>query len=257
MTCASCAARVERKLNRLDGVTATVNFATEAARVSFPETLTVGDLIAAVERTGYTAALPAPRRRRAGRGRRGLVAPGAAPADGVSVALAVPVVLLAMVPALQFADWQWVSLAAATPVATWGAWPFHRAALISARHGAATMDTLVSLGVSAAYLWSLYALFLAGGRDARHLPGGGVRGHRADPARPVPGGAGEAERRRGAARAARPGREAGDGAQGRTGAQRPRRPAPAWATSSSSGRGRRSRPTASSSAAARRLTPRC
>jgi len=163
MTCASCAARVERKLNRLDGVTATVNFATEAARVSFPETLTVGDLIAVVERTGYTAALPAP--------------PDAGhDADTeaasrrplrlrmlVSVALAVPVVLLAMVPALQFQDWQWVSLAAATPVATWGAWPFHRAALISARHGAATMDTLVSLGVSAAYLWSLYALFLAGG----------------------------------------------------------------------------------------------
>jgi P-type Cu+ transporter len=162
MTCASCAARVERKLNRLDGVTATVNFATEAARVSFPETLTVGDLIAVVERTGYTAALPAP--------------PEAGPdADAaassrrklrlrmlVSVALAAPVVLLAMAPALQFPDWQWASLAAATPVATWGAWPFHRAALISARHGAATMDTLVSLGVSAAYLWSLYALFLAG-----------------------------------------------------------------------------------------------
>ena len=170
MTCASCAARVERKLNRLDGVTATVNFATEAARVSFPETLTVGDLIAVVERTGYTAALPAP--------------PDAGPdADTaassrrelrlrmlVSVALAVPVVLLAMVPALQFPDWRWASLAAATPVATWGAWPFHRAALISARHGAATMDTLVSLGVSAAYLWSLYALFLAGaGTHASYL----------------------------------------------------------------------------------------
>jgi P-type Cu+ transporter len=163
MTCASCAARVERKLNRLDGVTATVNFATEAARVSFPETLTVGDLIAAVERTGYTAALPTPRdaeqeadaaeqSRRALR-RRLLV----------SVVLAVPVVLLAMVPALQFPDWRWVALAAATPVATWGAWPFHRAAVMGALHGAATMDTLVSLGVSASYLWSLYALFLAGG----------------------------------------------------------------------------------------------
>ena len=163
MTCASCATRVERKLNRLDGVTATVNFATEAARVSFPETLTVDDLIAAVERTGYTAAPPAP-------------PDSAQDADAaassrrelrlrmlVSVALAAPVVLLAMVPALQFPDWRWVSLAAATPVATWGAWPFHRAALISARHGSATMDTLVSLGVSAAYLWSLYALFLAGG----------------------------------------------------------------------------------------------
>ena len=168
MTCASCAARVERKLNRLDGVTATVNFATEAARVTFPATLTVGDLIAAVERTGYTAALPAPPDARpeadaaAGAGRelrlRMLVA----------VALALPVVLLAMVPALQFTGWRWASLAAATPVATWGAWPFHRAALISARHGAATMDTLVSLGVSAAYLWSLYALLLA--PAAGHTP---------------------------------------------------------------------------------------
>jgi P-type Cu+ transporter len=163
MTCASCAARVERKLNRLDGVTATVNFATEAARVTFPATLTVGDLITAVERTGYTAALPAPPEAGQDAGdaagsrrelrRRMLVA----------VVLAVPVVLLAMVPALQFPDWRWASLAAATPVATWGAWPFHRAALIGARHGAATMDTLVSLGVSAAYLWSLYALLLAGG----------------------------------------------------------------------------------------------
>jgi P-type Cu+ transporter len=163
MTCASCAARVERKLNRLDGVTATVNFATEAARVTFPPTLTVGDLITAVERTGYTAALPAPPEAGQDAGdaagsrrelRRRML---------VSVVLAVPVVLLAMVPALQFPDWRWASLAAATPVATWGAWPFHRAALIGARHGAATMDTLVSLGVSAAYLWSLYALLLAGG----------------------------------------------------------------------------------------------
>ena len=170
MTCASCAARVERKLNRLDGVTATVNFATEAARVTFPETLTVGDLITAVERTGYTAALPAPPD----------AGPDADAAAGsrrelrlrmlVSAALALPVVLLAMVPALQFPDWRWASLAAATPVATWGAWPFHRAALIGARHGAATMDTLVSLGVSAAYLWSLYALLLAGaGTHATYL----------------------------------------------------------------------------------------
>src|SRR5580693_7792932 len=170
MTCASCAARIERKLNRLDGVTATVNFATEAARVSFPETLAVGDLIAVVERTGYTAALPAPPD--AGRD-----AEAAASSRRelrlrmlVCVALAVPVVLVAMVPALQFPGWRWASLAAATPVATWGAWSFHRAALISARHGAATMDTLVSLGVSAAYLWSLYALFLAGaGAHATYL----------------------------------------------------------------------------------------
>ena len=170
MTCASCAARVERKLNRLDGVSATVNFATEAARVSFPETLTVGDLIAAVERTGYTAALPAPPEAgqdedAAAGSRRELRLRML-----VSVALAVPVVLLAMVPALQFPGWRWASLAAATPVATWGAWPFHRAAVVSALHGTATMDTLVSIGVSAAYLWSLYALFLAGpGTHATYL----------------------------------------------------------------------------------------
>jgi len=170
MTCASCAARVERKLNRLDGVTATVNFATEAARVSFPHALAVGDLIATVQRAGYTAALPAPPD--AGREADAAASSRREPRLRmlVSVALAVPVVLLAMAPALQFPDWQWASLAAATPVATWGAWPFHRAALISARHGAATMDTLVSLGVSAAYLWSLYALFLAGpGTRATYL----------------------------------------------------------------------------------------
>ncbi len=163
MTCASCATQIEKRLNKLDGVTATVNFATEAARVSFPETLTVVELIAVVERTGYTAALPAPRRAEDGAEsaeagplgrelRRRLIA---------SATLAVPVAVLAMVPALDFPGWQWVSLAAATPVATWGAWPFHRAAAVSARRGAATMDTLVSIGVTAAYLWSLYALISA------------------------------------------------------------------------------------------------
>jgi len=177
MTCASCATRIERKLNRLDGVTATVNLATETAQVSFPDALTVADLIAVVERTGYTAALPARRgastSTSTSTAATGDAAAGAAPganADAtplrrrllVSLALAAPVVLLAMVPALQFRGWQWVSLALATPVATWGAWPFYRAAAINARHGAATMDTLVSLGVSAAYLWSLYALFFAG-----------------------------------------------------------------------------------------------
>ena len=158
MTCASCAARVEKKLNKLDGVTATVNLATETARVSFPDPLTVADLVAVVERTGYTAELPAP------------PDPAASPGDSgaprrrlvVSLALAVPVTVLAMVPAAQFPAWQWVSLALATPVATWGAWPFHRAAAVNARHGAATMDTLVSVGVTAAYLWSLYALVFGG-----------------------------------------------------------------------------------------------
>ena len=167
MTCASCATRVERKLNKLDGVTATVNFATETARVSFPEGLTVGDLIAVVERTGYKAAA---------RAAEATADTGTPAFDGplrrrliVSLALAVPVVVLAMVPAVQFPGWQWVSLALATPVATWGAWPFHRGAAVNARHGAATMDTLVSLGVSAAYLWSLYSLFFGGREHATYL----------------------------------------------------------------------------------------
>jgi Cu+-exporting ATPase len=162
MTCASCAARVEKKLNRLDGVTATVNFATEKALVQLRNGVTPDALITAVERTGYTAALPAA-------SAAGLAAAGE-DAGGdeaaalrrrllVSLALAIPVVVLAMIPPLQFRNWQWASLALATPVAVWGAWPFHRAAAINARHGAATMDTLISVGVGAAYLWSLYALF--------------------------------------------------------------------------------------------------
>jgi Cu+-exporting ATPase len=158
MTCASCAARVEKKLNRMDGVTATVNYATEKARVSIPAGVTTDDLIATVEKTGYTAALPEPPR-----------AEEAAPEDStrslrqrllISAALTVPVVAMAMIPALQFAYWQWLSLALAAPVVVWGGAPFHRAAWTNARHGAATMDTLVSLGTLAAFGWSLYALFL-------------------------------------------------------------------------------------------------
>jgi len=190
MTCASCAARVEKKLNKLDGVTATVNLATETAHVSFPDALTVADLIATVERTGYTAALPARRAAAPEAGADAGADAGAAVDAGatartrdtgsprrrlaVSLALAIPVTVLAMVPAAQFPAWQWVSLALATPVATWGAWPFHRAAAVNARHGAATMDTLVSVGVAAAYLWSLYALAFGdagkgGGMDATYL----------------------------------------------------------------------------------------
>ena len=164
MTCASCAARVQKKLNKLDGVTATVNFATATASVTFPAAMPARKLISVVEHAGYTAALPAGRQDDPG----GTAArdEGAAEADSlrqrllVSLALAIPVVVLAMVPPLQFRDWQWASLALASPVAVWGAWPFHRAAVINARHGAAAMDTLISLGVAAAYLWSLYALFL-------------------------------------------------------------------------------------------------
>jgi len=158
MTCASCAARIERRLSRLGDVTATVNFATRTARVRFPAALPPADLIAAVEQAGYTAALPgvadgtAEEARAAAemaRLRRRLL---------VSLALAVPVVALAMVPAWQFGGWQWVSLVLASPVAVWGAWPFHRAAVRAAWHGVATMDTLISVGVGAAYLWSLYVL---------------------------------------------------------------------------------------------------
>jgi len=165
MTCASCATRVERKLNRLDGVTASVNLATETARVSFPDAVSVADLITVVERTGYTAALPAP----AGAG-------GAAPDRAartarrrlvVSLALAVPVTVLGMVPAARFPGWAWVALALATPVAIWGAWPFHRAAVGGARHGAASMDTLVSVGVTAAYLWSVAQLLFGGPNGAQ------------------------------------------------------------------------------------------
>ncbi len=188
MTCASCAARVEKKLNRLAGVTATVNFATESAHVTFPAAVSPADLVAVVEQTGYTAALPPPPQAAPADGADEAAAAGDADAAGalrqrllVSLALATPVVLLAMVPALQFRNWQWLSLALASPVAVWGAWPFHRAALANARHGAATMDTLISVGVAAAYLWSLYALFFGGaGRPGLHMTfsllGGGGTG---------------------------------------------------------------------------------
>ncbi|WP_392873705.1 heavy metal translocating P-type ATPase [Streptomyces sp. LN499] len=164
MTCASCAARIEKKLNRMDGVTATVNYATERAKVSYRgEGLSVQDLITTVEKTGYTARQPAPPVR----------TEGSTPAaeDGAdalrplrqrlltAVVLAVPVIAMAMIPALQFMYWQWLSLTLTVPVVTYAAWPFHRAAWTNARHGAATMDTLISVGTSAAFLWSVWALF--------------------------------------------------------------------------------------------------
>ncbi|MFZ0193100.1 MAG: heavy metal translocating P-type ATPase [Streptosporangiaceae bacterium] len=190
MTCASCAARIEKKLNKLEGVTAAVNFATETAYVSFPAGVSTSDLISVVEQTGYTAALPASLL--ASRPTGSEAATGAPAADEaaqllprllVSVTLAFPVVVLAMIPALQFRNWQWAALALASPVAVWGAWPFHRAALVNARHGAATMDTLVSLGVTAAYLWSLYALFFgtAGQAGMRMSFAWLARGTGADP----------------------------------------------------------------------------
>ncbi|MCX5429950.1 heavy metal translocating P-type ATPase [Streptomyces sp. NBC_00257] len=164
MTCASCAARIEKKLNRMDGVEATVNYATEKAKVSYRgEDISVQDLIATVEKTGYTAHEPAPPVHTTEEG-----APGAAEADELrplrqrlltAVALAVPVIAMSMVPALQFDYWQWLSLTLTAPVVTYAAWPFHKAAFTNARHGAATMDTLISVGTTAAFLWSLWALF--------------------------------------------------------------------------------------------------
>jgi Cu+-exporting ATPase len=162
MTCASCAARIEKKLNRLNGVTATVNYATEKARVAFPPTVTTTDLISTVEQVGYTARIPRSTAPSAGEPRTDV--------DEdlrrlrlrlwISVTLAVPVVAMAMVPVLQFTNWQWLSAILAAPVVAYGGWPFHRAAWANLRHGAATMDTLVSIGVLAAFGWSLYALFL-------------------------------------------------------------------------------------------------
>ncbi|MBY4229932.1 copper-translocating P-type ATPase [Rhodococcus fascians] len=153
MTCASCANRIERKLNKLDGVSATVNYATEKARVT-SDGVATEDLIAAVEAAGYTASLPV-----------------AEPVDAdtpvdplkqrliVSAVLSVPVIAMAMIPALQFTNWQWLSLTLAAPVVVWGALPFHRAAWTNLKHGTSTMDTLVSMGTLAALGWSLYALF--------------------------------------------------------------------------------------------------
>ncbi|MGI8577382.1 MAG: heavy metal translocating P-type ATPase [Nocardioidaceae bacterium] len=161
MTCASCANRIERKLNKLEGVTATVNYATEKARVSFPRHMSAQDLVSTVEQAGYQAALPTP-------------ADGDPSEEGASdddptrslrhrligsAVLSVPVIAMAMVPAFQFTYWQWLSLTLAAPVVAWGAWPFHKAAWTNLRHATSTMDTLISMGTLAALGWSLYALF--------------------------------------------------------------------------------------------------
>jgi Cu+-exporting ATPase len=168
MTCSSCANRIEKKLNKLEGVTATVNYATEKAKVTYAEGVSPDDLIATVEATGYGATVPAPPAPATdaqGDEQTGETADRDDEAAGwwqrlvVSAALTVPVVALAMIPWLQFDNWQWLSLTLAAPVVVWGAWPFHRAAWTNARHGAATMDTLISVGVSAAFLWSVWALF--------------------------------------------------------------------------------------------------
>ena len=164
MTCASCAARVEKKLNRMPGVTATVNYGTDRAHIALPEGTSIDDAITTIEATGYTAQRPRVEFAREHahddpelRDLRRRVT--------ISAVLTAPVVALAMIPPLQFDYWQWISLALAAPVVVWGALPFHRAAWTNLRHGAATMDTLVSLGVGAAFMWSLYALFLGGAGD--------------------------------------------------------------------------------------------
>ena len=169
MTCASCAARIEKKLNKVEGVTATVNYATEKAAVVYPPEVSPTDLIAVVEATGYGAALPQPPASPA----ESADAPAAPVPPStplrdrllISAALAAPVLILSMIPALQFRNWQWLALVLAAPVVVWGGLPFHRAAWVNLRHGAATMDTLISLGTIAAFGWSLYALFLGGAGD--------------------------------------------------------------------------------------------
>ncbi|MGW0333681.1 heavy metal translocating P-type ATPase [Streptomyces sp. NPDC003011] len=165
MTCAACVTRVEKKLGKLDGVTATVNLATGRARVSHPETVSPGKLVATVEKAGYTAALPElPKERRSEDEE-----PEGTRQDRdrllITALLALPVLVLSMAPAWQFRNWQWLCFVLAAPVAVWGAWPFHVRAVRGLRHSAATMDTLVSLGVVASFAWSAYALFLGGAGD--------------------------------------------------------------------------------------------
>ena len=167
MTCASCANRIEKKLNKIDGVRASVNYATEKARVTAPDGVDTATLIATVEATGYTAVVPAPPSGSSEAGPTGSAQPDPKDAEAdawrqrliVSTVLAVPVLVLSMIPALQFDNWQWLTFALASPVVVWGAWPFHRAAWTNLRHGAVTMDTLISVGVTAAYAWSVWALF--------------------------------------------------------------------------------------------------
>ena len=176
MTCASCANRIERKLNKMDGVTASVNYATETARVQFAPTITIDDLLKTVHDIGYEALPPEPPKVAEALVEMGEQADDRSAAEiasdrdtedlrrrfWFSFALATPVVLVSMIPPLQFMYWQWFCLVLATPVVFWGAWPFHKAAWRSLRHGTTTMDTLISMGALAAYLWSVWALFFGG-----------------------------------------------------------------------------------------------
>ena len=225
MTCASCAARIERRLNRLEGVTAAVNYATERATVDYdPDRVNPQDLVVAVRAAGYDAALPAAgagRETRTGDSslatlRRRLIG---------SALLSVPVVALAMIPALQFDGWAWAAGVLATPVVWWGGWGFHQAAWQNLRHRTATMDTLISLGSLAAWGWSVVALLFLGAGDAgmrmkltltgvsgsashrRGVLRGRRRGRHPDPAGPLPRSQSQAAGRGGPAGPARPGRQ--------------------------------------------------
>ena len=282
MTCASCAARIEKKLNRMDGVTATVNYATEKAKVSYPEasrspTSSPPSRRPATRPRSRPPPAPAAAGEAGRAGRTGGATPSSPPCAQrliVSAVLAVPVVLLAMVPALQFDNWQWLSLTLAAPVVVWGALPFHRAAWTNARHGAATMDTLVSVGTLAAFGWSLWALFFghAGMPGMRH--GFDLTISRTDGssaiylevaagvtafilAGPLPGGALQAEGGRGPAGADGAGRQGRRRAAGRQGGTRPGRAVWPSVTASSYAPERRSPPTARSSRAPPPSTPRC
>ncbi|MBF8193234.1 copper-translocating P-type ATPase [Nonomuraea sp. K274] len=159
MTCASCANRIERKLNKMDGVTATVNYATEKAKVTFPDGVDAQKLIAEVEKAGYTAALPAPPKSETAEQEQQDELQPLRQRLITAVVLSVPVIAMAMIPPLQFTNWQWLSLTLAAPVVVYAGWPFHKAAWTNLRHGAATMDTLISGGTIAALAWSLWALF--------------------------------------------------------------------------------------------------
>ena len=267
MTCASCANRIERKLNKLDGVTASVNYATEKARVEFDgDAVDPERFVEAVEAAGYGAILPSAEPE-----------PETAEPDAadplrtrliVSALLSVPALLMSMIPALQFDNWQWLSLNLVTPVVLWGAWPFHKAAWANLKHGAATMDTLISLGTLSAWLWSLYALFIgdAGMNDMRMAfelvpqPGRGAdqiyletAGDRDDVHARRPLLRGQAKRRAGAALRALLELGAKD-VELVDGAPRARSSSSRSATASSSGPARRSPPTAWSRTAAARST---
>ncbi|GIU90972.1 MAG: hypothetical protein KatS3mg010_2071 [Acidimicrobiia bacterium] len=278
MTCASCAARIEKRLDALDGVRATVNYALGTASVVAPEGVTEDDVVAAVEAAGYTAS-PVHTPSGEGEERRErdedeeTVASLRTRLLG-SFVLSLPVVLCSMIPALQFTNWQWLALALAATRRAVGWLAVPPRGVANLKHATATMDTLISVGTLAAFGWSVWALLLGRGRraghedvvrphgrarrrDARDLPRGRDRRDRVHPRRPLVRGAGEAPVGRGAARAARArseGRRRLCATAARCGS---RSSSSRWATASSCGRARRSRPTASSSRARARSTRRC